>query len=83
MQAKDPEAYAVLDKETCTLTFKYDTERPKGAYKLNKEEDLPAWVVKDMYQMSNMNRIKKVVFEDSFAQARPEAATNGSMDVMN
>ena len=35
MQAKDPEAYAVLDKETCTLTFKYDTERPKGAYKLN------------------------------------------------
>lgn len=25
MQAKDPEAYAVLDKETCTLTFKYDT----------------------------------------------------------
>ena len=73
MQAKDPEAYAVLDKETCTLTFKYDTERPKGAYKLNKEEDLPAWVVKDMYQMSNMNRIKKVVFEESFAQARPES----------
>ena len=73
MQAKDPEAYAVLDKETCTLTFKYDTERPKGAYKLNKEEDLPAWVIKDMYQMSNMNRIKKVVFEDSFAQARPES----------
>ena len=73
MQAKDPEAYAVLDKETGTLTFKYDTERPKGAYKLNKEEDLPAWVVKDMYQMSNMNRIKKVVFEKSFAQARPES----------
>lgn len=40
MQAKDPEAYAVLDKETCTLTFKYDTERPKGAYKLNKEDRL-------------------------------------------
>lgn len=83
MQAKDPEAYAVLDKETCTLTFKYDTERPKGAYKLNKEEDLPAWVIKDMYQMSNMNRIKKVCLKIPSPKHARKAATNGSMDVMN
>lgn len=64
VQAQTKEAYAVLDEATGTLTFKYDAAKPEGAYEMNEDYAVPGWydVVKD---------IKKIVFEPSFADARP------------
>ena len=56
------ESYAVFDEATNTLTFKHDTNKPEGAFALNEGEDGPNWG-----QLS----IKKVVFDASFANARP------------
>ena len=56
--------YAVFDESTGTLTFKYGTS-PEGAYDLNvKEWEYPGW-------KSQRKNIKKVVFDASFANARP------------
>lgn len=64
VQAQTKEAYAVLDEATGTLTFKCDAAKPEGAYEMNEDYEVPGWynVVKD---------IKKIVFESSFADARP------------
>lgn len=64
VKAQSPEAYAVFDSTTGILTFKYDAAKPEGAYGMNKDYEVPGWynVVKD---------IKKIVFEPSFADARP------------
>ena len=64
VKAQSPEAYAVFDSTTGTLTFKYDAAKPEGAYEMNEDYAVPGWydVVKD---------IKKIVFEPSFADARP------------
>ena len=52
-------AYAVFEGSTGTLTFKCSPSKPEGAYDLNRE-----W--------SAINKkIKKVVFDASFANARP------------
>lgn len=58
------EAYAVFDATTGTLTFKYDNNKPAGAYEMNKGEIDPGWYKHGSY-------VKCVVFEPSFAQARP------------
>ena len=56
--------YAVFDEGTGTLTFKYGTS-PEGAYDLNvKEWEYPGW-------KSQTKNIQKVVFDASFANARP------------
>ena len=56
--------YAVFDEGTGTLTFKYGTS-PEEAYDLNvKEWEHPGW-------KSQTKNIKKVVFDASFANARP------------
>ena len=56
--------YAVFDESTGTLTFKYGTS-PEGAYDLNvKKWENPGWE-------SQRKNIKKVVFDASFANARP------------
>ena len=57
-------AYAEFDNATGTLTFRYKGVKPAGAYDLNVESNNPGW--KD--QKGN---IKKVVFDASFAIARP------------
>lgn len=64
VKAQSPEAYAVFDSTTGILTFKYDAAKPEGAYEMNEDYEVPGWynVVKD---------IKKIVFESSFADARP------------
>ena len=57
--------YAVFDESTGTLTFKYGTSKPEEAYDLNvKEWEHPGW-------KSQTKNIKKVVFDASFAKARP------------
>ena len=56
--------YVVFEESTGTLTFRYDTYKPKGAYDLNVGKNKPEW-------SSLFDKIKKVVFDASFANARP------------
>ena len=64
LSAQEP--YAMYDKATSTLTFKYGT-KPVGAYSLNVGDYTPDWYNPDY----NPNIITKVVFDASFANARP------------
>ena len=57
-------AYAEYDLSSETLTFRYKGVKPAGAYDLNVESNDPGWNA----QSAN---IKKVVFDASFANARP------------
>ena len=68
--AQEAESYAVFDESTNTLTFKHDTNKPTGAFALNKGDNAPGWY-KSNDDGSNANIIKKVVFDASFANARP------------
>ena len=56
--------YAMFDDATGTLTFSYKGFKPEGAYELNEGENNPEWISKNSY-------VKKVVFDASFANARP------------
>ena len=56
--------YVVFEESTGTLTFRYDTYKPEGAYDLNVGKNKPEW-------SSLFDKIKKVVFDASFANARP------------
>ena len=68
--SKVAESYAVFDEATNTLTFKHDTNKPAGAFALNEIENAPGWY-KPNNDRNNTNIIKKVVFDASFANARP------------
>ena len=70
--AQEAESYAVFDEATNTLTFKHDTNKPAGAFALtlDKDRDLPGWF-KGYFYEDNKNIIKKVIFDASFAYARP------------
>ena len=68
--AQEAESYAVFDKATNTLTFKHDTKKTDGAFALNEGDNAPGWYKPDDYG-GNTNIIKKVVFDASFAKARP------------
>ena len=61
-------AYAEFDEGTGTLTFKCGLSKPAGAYDLNESANVPAWIKKDW---SMNDHIKNVVFDASFANARP------------
>ena len=56
--------YAEFDKGTGTLTFRRGLSKPKGAYALNVEASDPGWI-------THKDEIKEVVFDASFANARP------------
>ena len=66
MVAQTNQAYAEFDNSTETLTFKWSnsTSIPTGAYKLNVGTNNPGW-------LAQKEKIKKVVFDASFANARP------------
>ena len=57
-------AYAEFDNATGTLTFRYKGVKPAGAYDLNVKSNDPGW-------QAQKRNIKKVVFDASFANARP------------
>ena len=81
--SKVVESYAVFDEATNTLTFKHDTNKPAGAFALNEVENAPGWY-KPNDEGSNANIIKKVVFDASFANARPTSCCewfNGCTDL--
>ena len=80
--SKVAESYAVFDEATNTLTFKHDTNKPYGAFALNEGDNAPGWYKSDGY--ANANIIKKVVFDASFANARPTSCCewfNGCTDL--
>ena len=56
--------YAEFDNATGTLTFRRGLSKPAGAYDLNMESNNPGWD-------AQRGNIKKVVFDASFANARP------------
>ena len=66
MVAQTDYAYAEYDEGTGTLTFKWSnsTSIPTGAYDLNEGHNKPGWYNK-------REKIKTVVFDASFACARP------------
>ena len=67
--SNEPEAYACYTPGNTTLTFYYDTERgsrPGTTYDLNIGSERPDW----WYDGTNAN-VTKVVFDPSFADARP------------
>ena len=57
-------AYAEFDEGTGTLTFRRGVSMPTGAYELNEGRSNPKWYDK-------REKINKVVFDASFASARP------------
>ena len=56
--------YAEFDNATGTLTFSYKGVKPEGAYDLNAEAFRPQW-------KNIETTVKKVVFNASFANAKP------------
>lgn len=68
--AQTVESYVVLDNAAGTLTFKHDANKPAGAFSLNEGETYPAWYDGDGTEF-NKNNIQKVIFDPSFANARP------------
>ena len=56
--------YAEFNEGTGTLTFRRGLSKPKGAYALNLEASDPGW-------LTHKDEIKEVVFDASFADARP------------
>lgn len=68
--AQTVESYVVLDNAAGTLTFKHDANKPAGAFSLNEGETYPAWYDGDGTE-DNKNNIQKVIFDPSFANARP------------
>ena len=62
------EGYAVYTPSNTTLTFYYG-DKPNGAYSLlDTETNEPEWQISDIYA-----HVTKVVFDPSFAQARPQS----------
>ena len=57
-------AYAEFDGGTGTLTFRRGVSMPTGAYELNEGINDPGWLAQN-------KKIKTVVFDASFANARP------------
>ena len=64
MVAQTNLAYAEFDNSTETLTFKCGPSKPEGAYDLYKGIYYPGWY-------GQRGKIKTVVFDASFANARP------------
>ena len=66
---KGPEAYACYTPSNTTLAFYYDKQRSSRTgttYDLNEGENSPGWVTDELF-----DDISRVVFDPSFADARP------------
>ena len=68
-------AYAEFDNATGTLTFRYKGVKPAGAYDLNVESNNLGWE-------AQKGNIKKVVFDASFANARPTSCCRWFADCL-
>ena len=63
--SKTAVSYVVFDESTNTLTFKHDTNKPTEAFVLKMDYAGPTW------QNKKCRYIEKVIFDASFANARP------------
>ena len=75
------EAYACYTPSNTTLTFYYDTERssrPGTTYDLNTDENSVGWHRDGTYE-----NVTKVVFDPSFADARPTTTFDWFLDMTN
>ena len=68
--------YAEFDGGTGTLTFRHGLSKPEEAYALNLGESEPGW-------LTHNNEIKEVVFDASFANARPTGSYKWFYDCTN
>ena len=68
--------YAMFDNATETLTFSYKGFKPEGAYALNAGRVMPEWY-------SRNDKIKKVIFDASFANARPTSCFSWFRECLN
>ena len=76
---KAQEAYAVYNSDNTTLTFYYDTQRASRSgqkYVMNSGESQPGW-----YGLQY--RVTKVVFDPSFANARPTSTCDWFWSMTN
>ena len=77
ISAMAQEAYAVMSKDSTTLTFYYDNKkasREGTAYELNIGENRPEWVKTedyDIFYITDNDNFTTVVFDGSFKDARP------------
>ena len=72
--ANAPRAYACYTPENTTLTFYYDnlrSTREGTTYDLNGEFELPGWMMDWLDLENNLHPATQVVFDPSFADARP------------
>ena len=76
MVARTDYAYVVFEESTGTLSFRYDTSKPEGAYDLNVGNNKPDWY-------SRNDKIKKVIFDASFANARPTSCFSWFRECLN
>ena len=77
----EPEAYACYTPSNTTLTFYYDGQRsarPGTTYDLNTDSDNPSWKTDGI----NAN-VTQVVFDPSFANARPTSTFNWFYEMKN
>ena len=77
----EPEAYACYTPESTTLTFYHDNQRgsrPGTTYDLNTDSDNPGWITDAI----NAN-VTQVVFDPSFANARPTSTFNWFYEMKN
>lgn len=77
ISAMAQEAYAVMSKDSTTLTFYYDNKkasREGTAYKLNLGANIPEWVKTEdsnIFYITDNDNFTTVVFDGSFKDARP------------
>ena len=71
------EGYAVYTQSNHTLTFYYGT-KPSGAFGLNSGNNKPEW-----YNYGTNAAVERVVFDPSFAQARPTTTAYWFYDMEN
>ena len=71
------EGYAVYTQSNHTLTFYYGT-KPSGAFGLNSGNNKPEW-----YNYGTYAAVERVVFDPSFAQARPTTTAYWFYDMEN
>ena len=77
----DPEAYACYTSSNTTLTFYYDNQRssrPGTTYDLNEGYNYPDW-----YNDGTNASVTKVVFNSSFASARPTSTFDWFYNMQN
>ena len=74
LSGNQPEAYACYTSSNTTLTFYYDTQRstrPGTTYDLNTGNNNPEWYTPSVYYA-----VTQVVFDPSFADARPVSTSS-------